>query len=198
MQPPIPTLKLFGLLLLSIGFVVLGLFIFMQTGIMSKIVALITITFFGFCAITFAIQLSAKGKKAVPIVIKPKNPESILVQRDPKPDEEITEAWFRACKLDDTDLQSVDAVKSECSSYPWSISFGAAHAIREEPYAGILEDTLNKALNAIPGVKNAVREDTEKWVVEGDINGEVLVRAGSVAIDKFLHRYRDKWLAELD
>ena len=138
-------------------------------------------------------KTKAKDISAAIIV---KDPELILVERNKNPDEEVLEEWNRACELVEKDLQAVGAVRWDHSPYPWSVDFGAAAHIREEPYAGILEDVLTRALKQLPGVKEAIREDTEKWVVDGDTTGEELVRVDSVAVDKFLLQYRNKWLAE--
>ena len=171
-----------GLAVVIGGFLSLAMLFFLVQGIISA-------------------RTNSKGEsktktKNIPAVITVKEPELILVERNRNPDEEVLEEWSRACELVEKDLQTVGAVKWDQSPYPWSVDFGAAAFIREEPYAGILEGVLTRALKQLPGVKEVIREDTEKWMVDGDTTGEELVRVGSVAVDKFLLKYRDKWLAE--
>lgn len=175
------------------GLVILGIFLTFQNGWVPKIFGGLCIIFFGGGAIVLLGKLLlAKKNTTKKVIINIKKPESILVKRNPEPDEEVLEEWHRACTLADAEFQMVHATKYNWERFSWGVTFGLAYCIRQQPYADIIAADLTQALLEIPGVKEAVREDTEKWLIEGEVTGEALIRNGSVAVDTFLNEYQHK------
>jgi len=195
--PPYSKPKLLVAMLYSVGFLVMIILLLSRdkVNIGAKIFGYFCIALIGFGLVVLTWQLFKKIVPVVPIIIKVKDIASISVKKFDNSDKEILEEWGRIDELDDKDLQNINAIKSDHPQYPWSMSFGATDWIREEPYIGILCERLNEALVALPGISWAVQEDRDYWVLEGEASGDELVRAGAVAVDKFLSEYRDQMLS---
>lgn len=120
--------------------------------------------------------------------------KAIMVKRVDEPDKEVLEEWSRVCEFPDEEqeLHLVHVTRWDDPRFPWAITFGLADWVRQPPNDIIVGSYLTQALLNVPGVKQAVREDRERWLVEGDTTGDTLIRAASVAVDTFLARYRDK------
>jgi hypothetical protein len=67
--------------------------------------------------------------------------------------------------------------------WPWQVAVHAAEFFREEPLQSLLVDAVTAALSNVPGVKRAIQEDREVWVLQGQTSGEQLVHACSAALD---------------
>ena len=96
-------------------------------------------------------------------------------------DEQILEEWVRV--TEERDILGVCATRIASDDWPWCVSIYVAEFVREEPLQSQLFGSITTALNNVPGVKRAVQEDRERWVLQGQPSGENLVRASSLALD---------------
>ncbi len=106
----------------------------------------------------------------------------ILVRRIEPLDEEVLEEWERV--TDEKDILGVGANLVAGQDWPWSVFIHVAEFIRREPLWTQLSSAITDALNGAPGVLKAVQEDREKWVVRGQVGGDVLVRAAAAVVDR--------------
>ena len=110
----------------------------------------------------------------------------------PPTDEEMHEQWTRTGP--DTELTSVEAVLPP--DHPWQVIVSMADFVRTGPLAFRLEEAVTLALQAVPGVTQVAREDTEVWLVWGAPAGDELVRAVAVVIDALVVPVRNQLARE--
>lgn len=142
---------------------------------------LVQIVYKATAVVGIAVLLLAGCQKGELVVIQVKQVEPL--------DSEILEEWVRV--TDDLDILGVNAVRSSNGTWPWQVYVSATEFARSEPLEYDLSDAITNALNGVPGVTHAVREDREVWLVQGDVEGEALVRACAVVVDGLAERLRD-------
>ncbi len=59
----------------------------------------------------------------------------------------------------------------------WVVFINVAEFVREEPLEAEFRSTVERSLSGVNGVKSVVEADREVWVVEGNVQGEELLRA---------------------
>lgn len=60
-----------------------------------------------------------------------------------------------------------------------------------------MNERISNAITSMAGVKEAHHEDTEKYVVSGEVQGEELVRRVSHAIDDFAKEHLANWQSHI-
>lgn len=125
---------------------------------------------------------------------KSRFPEGIVIQQIEPQDYAVIEEWKRECESHLIGIFGVYASKIKNSNdFPWQVEFGAGEYIREEPFVSKMNDAIVKAIMSLEGVKEAHHEDTEKYIVSGELSGSELVKVVSVAIDDFARTYLEEW-----
>jgi hypothetical protein len=146
-----------------------------------KISTLILATIVGAAAL--AVSLIATEKKS-----------AIEIRKITPADDEILEEWLRVTK--EPDVLGVDASKGKHPRWRWQVFINAAEFVRKDPLAARLDRNITAALKGVAGVTAVAREDTEVWVLQGEANGEDLVRACAVALDQLAPEIR-RYMADL-
>src|SRR5688572_22832872 len=113
----------------------------------------------------------------------------IEVEKIEPADEEVLEEWSRV--TDEPELQGVGAVRMSDGEWPWQVQVSVMEFVRNEPLESELAAAVSAALGAVPGVREAVHEDRETWIIKGDADGPSLVRAAATAVDRFTDRTRE-------
>jgi hypothetical protein len=111
----------------------------------------------------------------------------IEVEKIEPADEERLEEWSRV--TEEADLHGVSAVRSN-GEWPWQVLVSVMEFVRDEPLESELSEAVSAALVAVPGVREAVHEDRESWIIKGDTDGPSLVRAAAGVVDRFSARTR--------
>lgn len=121
-------------------------------------------------------------------------PREVVFKNDPADvdvvaasgDEELLEAWKRGCAGIEPSAQTVGASRWDWPEFAWSVSIALGEFVTDPADSEALHQVIVEALMAVPGVKEVGREDKEVWTVDGDPSGPDIVKAGAVAIDRFL------------
>jgi hypothetical protein len=121
-------------------------------------------------------------------------PTTLEIRKIAPLDSSIAEEWERVTT--EEEVLGIGAARRKNSEWNWQIFVSAAEFVRKDPLASRLDTAITSALKKLKGVKAVVREDTEVWLVKGEVGGEELVRAGSTALDALAPELR-KYLAEL-
>ena len=110
------------------------------------------------------------------------------IQQVEPEDDELSEYWER---MPDTEgyLRGVAAMTGD-ELEGWQVEIGAGEYFRTEPLGVEMEQRLNSALRAVPGVSHVERIRWETWEVNGTPSGEALVRAAASVIDELADRLR--------
>ena len=169
--------KLILPLLGCIGVVGLALFALSRPTLFPQIIGSVALLFFGFGLVVLTRELFRKPVIPRPIRIVVAESIDVSCGENPEEDEVISECW-RADDMAQPDYQMVNAVLHNWDEFAWQVYFAAPCLIREDPFALEMERCLNQALGKVPGVKKVMREDTEKWIVDGSPDGVELVKAG--------------------
>ena len=119
--------------------------------------------------------------------------DDIRIERIKPRDEELLEEWVRI--TGEKDILGVCAARMSQSDWPWQVSIYVAEFIRSEPLQSELFDAITSALSGVPGVARAVQEDREVWAVQGNVAGDALVRACSLALNRLAQPLRDAYAA---
>ncbi len=113
-------------------------------------------------------------------------------QADP-PDLGIDEYWHRwPDDGKEADIRGVE-VYSEIppGSYQWKVTVEAGEYFREGVALGReLQQRIEGALSAVPGVTGFHRQDWPEWLVYGAASGEALCRAAANVVDDMADRLR--------
>lgn len=180
--------KPINVLLGCVVFVLVGWFLFMQSELISKIIGIVNMFFFGFGAIIYAWSLMrVKHNKSEDKIKYTDSPSEIIVQKVAIDDDEVEEYWHRTGHH----FQQVSAAKNKDRQFSWSVFLASGEFFRDGDgleYSQPIYDSIN----GVAGVKETVREDREHWAVDGDCDGEELVRAAAFANDQFLRRYYEQ------
>ncbi len=124
-------------------------------------------------------------------------PTEIVVEECQPCDDEIAEEWSRNCEKHLSDIHGVYAAKWIEGQYLWQVTFSAGEFIREEPFVNYLNEAVFDAISSTEGVSESHHEDTEKYIISGEVNGKLLVENVSKAIDNFATKYLKKWEASI-
>jgi len=101
------------------------------------------------------------------------------VRRAAPPHEEIRE-YRQRLPGDDNHLQGVDvAAWEELDGFEWQITIWAREYFRDDPLALELQQRLERALLADPGVSRVENASWETWDVSGAASGEALCPAAA-------------------
>lgn len=121
------------------------------------------------------------------------DPSSIIIEKFLSTDDAVAEEWFRVCNKKFAGFHGVSAIRVDDEKYSWYVYFNADEFIGEEGFAPELYETICKALLAVPGVRDAQHEDTEKFVLTGSPNRKNRVESVSQSIDKFMVGYYERY-----
>jgi hypothetical protein len=110
------------------------------------------------------------------------------VRQAPPPDEEISEYWERLPD-DELYLRGVAVAAGEGID-GWQVTLFAGEYFQQDPLGLELQQRLESALRAVPGVTNADRIRWETWEVNGTASGEALCRAAASVVDELADRMR--------
>jgi hypothetical protein len=106
-------------------------------------------------------------------------------------DEEITEAWQR---LPDEEmyLRGVEVSSGEGRGEPfdWLVTIWAREYFRDDLLGQELQQRLESAMLAVPGVATAENASWETWDVTGKASGEALCQACANVLDGLADRMR--------
>jgi hypothetical protein len=106
-------------------------------------------------------------------------------------DEEITEAWER---LPDEEkyLRGVEVASGEGLGEPfdWLVTISAREYFRDDPLGQELQQRLESAMLAVPGVTGAENASWETWYVTGQASGEAVCQACANILDELADRMR--------
>ena len=110
------------------------------------------------------------------------------VRQTTPPDEELSEYWERLPD-DEIYLRGVEVAAGEQID-GWQVTLFAGEHFREDPLGLELQQRLESALRAVPGVTDADRIGWETWEVNGTASGEALCRAAASVVDELADRMR--------
>jgi hypothetical protein len=110
------------------------------------------------------------------------------VQQSTPSDEELSEYWER---LPSTEryLRGVEVAAGE-EIDGWQVTVWAREHFRNDPLGRELQQRLESALRAVPGVTSVENASWETWEVSGTASGEALCRAAADVIDELADRMR--------
>lgn len=106
-------------------------------------------------------------------------------------DEEITQGWERLPD-EETYLRGVEVSSGEGLGEPfdWLVIIRAREYFRDNPLGQELQQRLESAMLAVPGVTGAENASWETWYVTGKASGEALCRACANVLDGLADRLR--------
>jgi hypothetical protein len=106
-------------------------------------------------------------------------------------DEEITEAWERSPDRESY-LRGVEVASGEGLGEPfdWLVTISAREYFRDDPLGQELQQRLESAMLAVPGITSAENASWETWYVTGDASGEELCRTCANVVDELADRMR--------
>ena len=96
-------------------------------------------------------------------------------------DSEILREWERV--TDDDEILGVSVSLGREPEWKWQVCVAVAEFVRDEPLESNFSNRITLALGRVKGVKEVIREDREVWLVDGEPDGEELVREVSAALD---------------
>jgi hypothetical protein len=103
------------------------------------------------------------------------------------------EEWIRV--TEEENILGVCATRTGDGDWPWQVSIYVAEFVRAEPLRSQLVDTITAALASIRGVTRAAQEDREVWAIQGNVGGEALIQACSVALNQLAPLLRQAYAA---
>lgn len=114
-------------------------------------------------------------------------------------DDEITEGWERLPGKENY-LRGVEVGSGEGLGEPfdWLVTIWAREYFRDDPLGRELQERLEGALLAVPGVTSAENASWETWYVSGRASGEAVCRAAANVVDELADRMRAAYESESD
>lgn len=111
-------------------------------------------------------------------------------------DEEITEAW-RRWPDEESYLRGVEVASGAGLEEPfdWLVTVSAREYFRDDPLGRELQERLERAMLAVPGVTSAENASWENWYVSGGASGEAVCRACANVLDELADRMRTEYNA---
>ena len=106
-------------------------------------------------------------------------------------DEGVTEGWERL-PGDENHLRGVDVGSGEGQGEPfdWLVVIWAREYFHDDPLGQELQERLERAMLAVPGVTSAEMASWESWYVTGQASGEALCQACADVVDELADRMR--------
>jgi len=115
------------------------------------------------------------------------------VRQTTPPDEELREYWERLPD-DERHLRGVEvAAWAEPEGFEWQVTIWAREYFRDDPLGLELQQRLEGALGAVPGVTGVENASWEAWDVSGTASGEALCRAAASVVDELADRMRAEY-----
>lgn len=113
---------------------------------------------------------------------------------DPTELVDVTEAWVRVPD-DEVYLRGVEVASGEGLGEPfdWLVTIWAREYFRDDPLGRELQESLESAMLAVPGVTSAENASWETWYVTGRASGEALCRACANVVDELTDRMRSEY-----
>jgi hypothetical protein len=115
-----------------------------------------------------------------------------VVRVDPAElDPEIAEGWVRL-PGEENYLRGVEVASGDGLNEPfdWLATIWAREYFRDSPLGRELQQRLERAWLAIPGVTSAENASWETWYVTGQVSGETVCRAAANVVDELADRMR--------
>jgi hypothetical protein len=113
------------------------------------------------------------------------------VRQSTPPDEELSEYWERLPSSEQY-LRGVEVAAGE-EIDGWQVTIWAREHFRDDPLGLELQQRLERALRAVPGVTNVANGSWETWEVNGTASGEALCRAAADVVDELADRMRAEY-----
>ena len=109
-------------------------------------------------------------------------------------DPEISEGWAR-WPDDESYLRGVEVASGAGLGEPfdWLVTISAREYFRDDPMGRELQERLESAMLAVPGVTSAENASWETWYVSGGTSGEALCRACANVLDELTDRMRTEY-----
>jgi hypothetical protein len=113
---------------------------------------------------------------------------------DPTELVDVTEAWERVPD-DEVYLRGVTVASGEGLGEPfdWLVTIWAREYFRDDPLGQELQEKLESAMLAVPGVISAENASWETWYVTGRASGEALCQACANVVDELTDRMRSEY-----
>jgi len=124
-------------------------------------------------------------------------PEPEETRQTSSPDQEISDYWERV-PADERYLLGVDVISGERfpeEPFDWLVSISAREYFRDDPLGQDLQQRLESAMLAVPGVTSAENASWETWYVTGNASGEALCQAAATVVDELADRMRAEYNA---
>ena len=112
-------------------------------------------------------------------------------------DDEVPEAWQR-WPDEEGYLLGVEVASGagwEYEPFDWLVTVSAREYFRDDPLGLELQQRLEAAMLAVPGVASAENASWETWYVTGGTSGEALCRACANVLDGLADRMRAEYEA---
>jgi len=105
--------------------------------------------------------------------------------------DEITEGWQRL-PGDENHLRGVEVVSGPGLAEPfdWLVTIWPREYFRDDPLGQELQQRLESAMMAVPGITGAENASWETWYVTGTGSGEAVRRACAEVVDELADRMR--------
>ena len=133
--------------------------------------------------------IRAKPSASHPLVACPARNRAAARNRL-RPTEELREYWERL-PGDENYLRGVEvAAWDEPDGFEWQVTIWAREYFRDDPLGLELQQRLEDALGAVPGVTSVENASWETWEVCGAASGEALCRAAASVVDELAGRMR--------
>ncbi|GAA0409059.1 hypothetical protein GCM10009133_17000 [Cocleimonas flava] len=182
-----------GSILGSLLFAVVGIFLLNQTGLVPKVIGVLSVLFFGGGALLLIwrnyMQRQKQKEDARPCICA-SSIGDVMVEKQNVNDDEVLEVWERVGTNLNKSLQGISAIKSIGDEFEWSVMVSSGEFFRSGDVATAFNNEIYQSLAKVPGVKTVVHEDNEYWAVDGDCHGKALVEAASLANDAVLLKYQ--------
>jgi hypothetical protein len=103
----------------------------------------------------------------------------------------VSDYWERV-RADERYLLGVEVASGEGLPDPfdWLVTIWAREYFRDDPLGLELQQRLESALLAVPGVTSAENASWETWYVTGKTSGEALCQAAATVVDELADRMR--------
>jgi hypothetical protein len=122
-------------------------------------------------------------------------PEQEETRRTSSPDEEESHYWERV-PANERYLLGVEVISGERfpeEPFDWLVTIAAREYFRDDPLGQDLQQRLESAMLAVPGVTSAENASWETWYVTGHASGEALCQAAATVVDELADRMRAEY-----
>ena len=180
--------KPLGAFLGSLLFVFIGIIAVFQPGLLAKIIGSFSILFFGIGAMVLLWRMFPKRQQPQysPWAMTLRE---IKVSRHKPIDLETTDIWERVGETLNKPFQQVILTKSADAEFAWTLRVSAGQFFRNGEVAEQFSQEIYQSLIRVPGVRGVGRQDDDSWAIDGDCDGETLIKVASLANDLVLKKY---------